>query len=56
MTDAFLLCKKAASERVWKPPEALAMSNGNRSALCAGWNFLFQELQLPLWASQRGVQ
>lgn len=53
--------KKAISERVLKPPEALAMhrqllGNGNRSALCAGWNFLFQELQLALQASQRWLQ
>lgn len=58
MTAAALLCKKAVSEWVSKPPEALAtrrrlLGDGNRSALCAGWNFLFQELQLALWASQR---
>lgn len=29
---------------------------GNRSALCAGWNFLSQELQLALWASQGWLQ
>lgn len=61
MTAAALLCKKAVSERVSKPPEALAtrrrlLGDGNRSALCAGWNFLFQELQLALWASQRWLQ